>query len=136
MTIAANEQVLRLQVAVDDVLLVQVIEDEDQVGDIEARDIGREATGTTQVREELAALHKLHEHVQVRLVLEGAEADRRPLQPRSASDLCLFRRDARGTHRLTTKGWLTCARVLRSELTCSIWRRRTTVFFSRTFNAK
>lgn len=75
--IRADEKVLRLEIAVNDILLVQVIEDEDQVRNVEASDVGREAAGAAEVRKEFAALDKLEEHVQVRLVLKGAEAARR-----------------------------------------------------------
>lgn len=38
--VCANEEVLRFQVAVYDILLVQVVEHEDKVRDVEACDIG------------------------------------------------------------------------------------------------
>ena len=43
MTVCADEKVLRFQVAVNDILLVQVVEHEDEVGDVEASDVGGDA---------------------------------------------------------------------------------------------
>lgn len=74
MTVCADEKVLRFQVAVNDILLVQMVEDEDEVRDVEASNVGGEATGSAEMREQLAALDKLEEHVQVRLVLKSTEA--------------------------------------------------------------
>lgn len=72
--VRVDEKVLRLEVAVDDVLGVEVLEGEDQVGGVEAGDVGGEATGAAEVGEELASLHVLEQEVEVLLVLESAEA--------------------------------------------------------------
>lgn len=74
MTVCADEKVLRFQIAVNDILLVQVVEHEDEIRDVEASDVGGEAAGSAEMREQLASLDKLEEHVQVRLVLKSAEA--------------------------------------------------------------
>lgn len=89
-------------------LRMQVLQREDEVRRVEACDVRREATRATEMGEELAALHVLHQEVQVPLVVESAEAGPVSVVPR-----------ARKTCRLTIKGCETFARVLRSELRCS-----------------
>jgi hypothetical protein len=69
-----NQQVLGLQITVNDVLLVEVLESEDEVGGVEAGDVGGEPTRTSEVGEEFAALHVFEEEVEVGFVLESAEA--------------------------------------------------------------
>ena len=86
--VAGEEDVLGLEVAVDDVARVQVVERERDLGGVELRDGVREAltcgqqvwevtmeathVGPPEQREELSAWHKVHDHVQVRRVLERA----------------------------------------------------------------
>lgn len=69
---AVEQQVLGLEVAVDDVVRVQVVEGEGDFGGIELGDGVGEALGLAQQAEELAALDKVHDHVEVLCVLEGA----------------------------------------------------------------
>lgn len=69
---AVEQQVLWLQVAVDDVVRVQVVEGEGDLGSVELGDGVGEALGLAQQTEQLAALDKVHDHVQVLAVLEGA----------------------------------------------------------------
>lgn len=69
---AVEQQVLRLQVAVDDVVRVQIVEGEGDFGGIELGDGVGEALGLAQQTKQLAALDKVHDHVEVLGVLEGA----------------------------------------------------------------
>lgn len=71
-----DEQVLGLEVAVDDVLRVQILERENEVRREEARNVGREPAAAPEVREQLAALDVLEQKVQVSFVLERAEPGR------------------------------------------------------------
>jgi hypothetical protein len=70
--VAVEQQVLGLQVAVDDVVRVQVVEGQRDLGGVELGDGVREALRLAQQAEQLAALDKVHDHVQVLGVLEGA----------------------------------------------------------------
>ena len=70
--VAVEQQVLGLQVAVDDVVRVQVVEGQGDLGGVELGDGVGEALGLAQQTEQLAALDKVHDHVQVLGVLEGA----------------------------------------------------------------
>ena len=72
MAVAVKEQVLRLQVAVDDVVRVQIIKREGDFGGIELGDRIREALGFPQQAEQLSALDKVHDHVEVLGVLKSA----------------------------------------------------------------
>jgi hypothetical protein len=71
-TMAVEQQVLGLQVAVDDVVRVQVVEGEGDLSGVELCDGVGEALRLAQQAEQLAALDKVHDHVQVLRVLEGA----------------------------------------------------------------
>ena len=68
-----EEQVLRFEITVDDVLLVKVLNRHDDGRNVEARNICREATGTSEIREDLATHHVLHQHVAIEFVLEGVD---------------------------------------------------------------
>jgi hypothetical protein len=70
--VAVEQQVLGLQVAVDDVVRVQVVEGEGDFGGVELGDGVGEALRLAQQAEQLAALNKVHDHVQVLRVLERA----------------------------------------------------------------
>uniref|UniRef100_A0A182Q467 Uncharacterized protein n=1 Tax=Anopheles farauti TaxID=69004 RepID=A0A182Q467_9DIPT len=65
-----DQQILRLQIAVDQIEIVQVLEREHDLGGVEARVRLGEPADLAQVREHLAARHVLQHHVQVRVVLE------------------------------------------------------------------
>lgn len=69
---SVEQQVLGLQVAVDDVVRVQVVERKRDFGGIELGDGVGKALRLAQQTEQLAALDKVHDHVQVLRVLEGA----------------------------------------------------------------
>lgn len=71
--LAVEQQVLGLEVAVHDVLGVQVLEGEDELGVVELGDVVGEAAGAAQVREHLAADDELEDQVQLALILEVAE---------------------------------------------------------------
>ena len=71
MPVAADEDVLRLEVPVDDIKRVQVLERKDDRRKIEARNIGCEPTSSPQVCEKLATGNVGQEHVDVQGVLEG-----------------------------------------------------------------
>jgi hypothetical protein len=70
--VAVEQQVLGFQVAVDDVVRVQVVQREGDLGGVELGDGVGEALRLAQQAEQLAALDKVHDHVQVLGVLEGA----------------------------------------------------------------
>mmetsp|Transcript_15770 Transcript_15770/g.44916 ORF Transcript_15770/g.44916 Transcript_15770/m.44916 type:complete len:318 (-) Transcript_15770:75-1028(-) len=67
-----DEDVLRLQVAIDDVQFVAILEDRSDLRRIEHGHIVLEARFLPQVREELAANDVLEEHVDVPRVVKGA----------------------------------------------------------------
>lgn len=70
--VAVEQQVLGLQVTVDDVVRVQVVQGQGDLGGVELGDGVGEALGLAQQTKQLAALDKVHDHVQVLAVLEGA----------------------------------------------------------------
>jgi hypothetical protein len=70
--VAVEQQVLGLQVAVDDVVRVQVVEGERDLGGVELGDGVGEALGLAQQTKQLPALDKVHDHVQVLRILKGA----------------------------------------------------------------
>jgi hypothetical protein len=72
MAVAVEQQIFRLQVAVDDVVRVQVVQRERDLGGVELCDGVGEALGLAQQTKQLPALDKVHDHVQVLGVLEGA----------------------------------------------------------------
>ncbi len=67
-----EQQILRLEVAVHNVLRVQVLKDEHDLSGVESRRLIIEVPGAPQMREEFAANHILHHKIDVSLVLKGA----------------------------------------------------------------
>ena len=65
-----TEDVLGLQIAVNNIVLVKIAEGEDDDGEIEARDVGCEATNAKEMGKELAAGDVRQQHVDVQAVLE------------------------------------------------------------------
>ncbi len=55
--LAVQQDVLQLDVAVDDAVLVQVLQREDDLPDVDAHLVLRELLALVQVREQLAAVH-------------------------------------------------------------------------------
>ena len=74
--ISIDEQILRLEVPIDDLLVVQVLEGHDDHGRVEAAPPLREALLEAQQAEELAAERELEEEVERLRVLEGAHLRR------------------------------------------------------------
>lgn len=70
--VAVEQQVLGLQVTVDDVVRVQVVERERDFGRVELCDRIGKALALAQQAKQLAALDKVHDHVQILRVLKGA----------------------------------------------------------------
>lgn len=66
--VLVEQQVLRLQVAVDDALRVQVLEGRGDLRAVEVAGRRAEPARVPQVREQLAAAHVLEEHVDARVV--------------------------------------------------------------------
>ena len=73
-----QQEVLRLEVAVDDGQWVEVVEHERDLGRVEHGRDGVEATGVPQVREQFAAADVLEYHVQVLVIVLSAQ----PIVPR------------------------------------------------------
>lgn len=69
--IGVDEEVLGLEVAIDDVLLVQVLEDERDLRGVEAALLVLEPPRAAEVREELAPDHVLQHQVQVPIVCKA-----------------------------------------------------------------
>jgi len=65
-----KQRVTHLDVAVDNVVLVQVVERGDDLGAVEARPVLAERLDALQVEEELAAARELHHEAQPVLGLE------------------------------------------------------------------
>ena len=57
MTVAVEEDVLELDVAVDDSVLVELLEGEHDLADVDAHLVLRELLPLVEVREQLAAVH-------------------------------------------------------------------------------
>ena len=57
MTVAVEEDVLELDVAVDDVVLVELLEGEHDLADVDAHLVLSELLPLVEVREQLAAVH-------------------------------------------------------------------------------
>lgn len=71
-----QKEVLRLEVSVDDGEGVEVVQRGDDLGRVEERGVGVEATGGAEVREELAAAHVGEQHVkEVRVFVVPNEVD-------------------------------------------------------------
>ena len=73
MSVAIEEQVLRLQVAVDDRLRVKIVERGHDLGRVEVALRVVEPSGVTEVREELAAADVLEQHVEVVVIVVRPE---------------------------------------------------------------
>lgn len=69
-TLRVDQEVLRLQVPVDQIQVVEVLESEHDLSGIETRMGLGEAADLAQVREHLATGHVLQHHVEVRIVFE------------------------------------------------------------------
>ena len=57
MSVAVEEDVLELDVAVDDAVLVELLEGEHDLADVDAHLVLRELLPLVEVREQLAAVH-------------------------------------------------------------------------------
>lgn len=68
--LVVDQQVLRLQIPIDQVQIVQILKGEHNLGGIEARMGLREAADLAQMREHLTARHVLEDHVEIGVVLE------------------------------------------------------------------
>ena len=68
-----EEEVLGLEIAVDDVEGVEILEGEDDGGEVEAGDVGGETLCAAEVGEEFSAGDVGKEHVDVEAVLESGE---------------------------------------------------------------
>jgi len=74
-TLRVDQQILRLQIPVDQIEVVQVLEREYDLGRVETRVRLRKAADLAQVTEHLATWHIFQYHVQIRVILE-VEAQR------------------------------------------------------------
>ena len=63
MTVAVEEDVLELDVAVDDSVLVELLEGEHDLADVDAHLVLRELLPLVEVREQLAAVHVICETI-------------------------------------------------------------------------
>ena len=61
MSVAVEEDVLELDVAVDDVVLVELLERQDDLADVDPNLVLRELLPLVKVREQLAAVHVIWE---------------------------------------------------------------------------
>ena len=73
MPVPVQQNVLRLQVTVHDLLGVQVLQGTDDLGRVEEPRVVGEAAAVAQVAEQLAAGHELHQHVEEALVVARPE---------------------------------------------------------------
>ncbi|KAI3486482.1 hypothetical protein L1887_49883 [Cichorium endivia] len=71
--VSVDEQILGLEIAIHHTVLVQVLDGEHDRRHVEARHIGGELSGASEVRKDLATDHVLHEHVAVLAVLERGD---------------------------------------------------------------
>lgn len=71
MPIGCKEDVLWFQVAVDDLLLVDILQCEHQLGTVELGLVLAETERSSQVEEQLSADHEIRDEVQLGLGLEG-----------------------------------------------------------------
>lgn len=67
-----DEQVVRLQIAVDDAARVEIFDGQDRLRDVEPREFDRQRAGGLEQRRAVAALDVLHQHAEVLLRLEAA----------------------------------------------------------------
>lgn len=75
-SLAVQQNVLGLEVAVDDFFGVQVLDGADDLGGVEEARAVAEAPPAAQVAEELAARHVVHQHVEEALVMVRPEPGR------------------------------------------------------------
>ena len=68
--VAVHQNVLRLQVAVDDVVRVQEAQPEQDLGRVQLAAVGAEAPLLLEPKKQLAAGHEFEDHVQLVLALE------------------------------------------------------------------
>jgi hypothetical protein len=54
-TISIQQQIFRFQVPIDDILLMQIVDSEDDAGQVKSSDVCCESSRSTQVREQLSA---------------------------------------------------------------------------------
>ena len=73
MTVSIQQDVLRLQVPVDDLLGVQVLDRTDDLRGVEEPGGAGEAALVAQVAEELTTRHELHQHVQEAVIVPRPE---------------------------------------------------------------
>lgn len=67
-----EQQILRLEIAVYDVVRVQIVQRERDFGGIELGDRVRESLGLAKQTEQFSAFDEIHDHVQILRVLERA----------------------------------------------------------------
>jgi hypothetical protein len=77
-TVSIEEEVFRLEVAVDNVAIVEILKSEGDSGRVEARCIIGECVGLAQVSEEFAADGIFEHEIEVELVLEGLVPEKTP----------------------------------------------------------
>ena len=71
MSVAVEEDVLELDVAVDDVVLVELLERQHDLADVDPDLVLRELLPLVQVREQLAAVHVIWEAGMVNVEVEN-----------------------------------------------------------------
>ena len=73
MTLSIDENILRLQISVDHPALVQILKSQYNFCCVEPSPIFREAAFALllQMEEQFSTVHKLHDQIETRLVLEG-----------------------------------------------------------------
>lgn len=82
MSLAVQQDVLGLEVAVDDFFGVEVLDGADDLGGVEEARAVAEASPAAQVAEELATRHVVHQHVEEALVVVRPESGRREVKVR------------------------------------------------------
>lgn len=81
-SLAVQQDVLGLEVAVDDFFGVEVLDGADDLGGVEEARAVAEASPAAQVAEELATRHVVHQHVEEALVVVRPESGRREVKVR------------------------------------------------------
>ena len=92
MSVRIQQDILRLEVAVDNVVLVQMPQREDELGNVELRPLLHKAALLLQMPEQLAARHVIRDEVQIRRGLERelqAHDERRLGRRRAHQDIPL-----------------------------------------------
>lgn len=82
MSLAVQQDVLGLEVAVDDFFGVEVLDGADDLGGVKEARAVAEASPAAQVAEELATRHIVHQHVEEALVVVRPESGRREVKVR------------------------------------------------------